>query len=83
MRTVAWSSVTRHRRWLATQAFEQTTRQIVFQDYVEVAVWAAQDRRDQLEARIFTRGKQRGLCLPEHLAMASLKHFGIHGCYLR
>jgi transposase len=41
----------RHRRWLATQAFEQTTHQIVFQDYVE-AVWAAQDRRDQLEARI-------------------------------
>jgi len=29
----------RHRRWLATQAFEQTTHQIVFQDYVE-AVWS-------------------------------------------
>jgi transposase/HAMP domain-containing protein len=41
----------RHRRWLATQEFDQTTHQIVFQDYVE-AVWSAQDRRDQLEARI-------------------------------
>jgi transposase len=41
----------RHRRWLAGQAFDQPTHQIVFQDYVE-AVWAAQDRRDQLEARI-------------------------------
>jgi transposase len=41
----------RHRRWLATQQFDQTTHQIVFQDYVE-AVWSAQDRRDQLEARI-------------------------------
>src|SRR5260370_16183119 len=40
-----------HRRWLATQKFDQTTHQIVFQDYVE-AVWSAQDRRDQLEARI-------------------------------
>ena len=37
--------------WLATQKFDQTTHQIVFQDYVE-AVWSAQDRRDQLEARI-------------------------------
>src|SRR5215217_3683223 len=25
----------RHRRWLATQLFEQTTHQIVFQDYVD------------------------------------------------
>ncbi len=41
----------RHRRWLATQTFDQTVHQIVFQDYVE-AVWSAQDRRDQLEARI-------------------------------
>jgi transposase len=40
-----------HRRWLATQKFDQTTHQIVFQDYVE-AVWSAQDCRDQLEARI-------------------------------
>jgi hypothetical protein len=37
--------------WLATRKFEQITHQIVFQDYVE-AVWSAQDRRDQLEARI-------------------------------
>jgi transposase len=36
---------------VATQTFDQTTHQIVFQDYVE-AVWAAQDRRDQLEERI-------------------------------
>src|SRR5712664_2179864 len=43
----------RHRRWLATQTFEQTTHQIVFQDYVE-AVWASQDRRDQLEVQITT-----------------------------
>lgn len=43
----------RHRRWLATQLFEQTTHQIVFQDYVE-SVWSAQDRRDQLESRITT-----------------------------
>jgi hypothetical protein len=43
----------RHRRWLASQDFEQTAHRIVFQDYVE-AVWAAQDRRDQLEARIVT-----------------------------
>jgi transposase len=41
----------RHRRWLAGQAFEQEAHRIVFQDYVE-AVWTAQDRRDQLEARI-------------------------------
>jgi transposase len=41
----------RHRRWLSTQTFEQATHRIVFQDYVE-AVWSAQDRRDQLEARI-------------------------------
>jgi len=41
----------RHRRWLAGQAFEQDAHRIVFQDYVE-AVWASQDRRDQLEARI-------------------------------
>src|SRR5215204_6031083 len=43
----------RHRRWLATQLFEQTTHQIVFQDYVE-SVWSAQDRRDQLVSRITT-----------------------------
>jgi transposase len=41
----------RHRRWLAGQAFEQEAHRIVFQDYVE-AVWAAQNRRDQLEERI-------------------------------
>lgn len=41
----------RHRRWLGLQTFEQAPHQIVFQDYVE-AVWAAQDRRDQLEAQI-------------------------------
>lgn len=41
----------RHRQWLATQTFEQNTHQIVFQDYVE-AVWAAKDRRSQLEAQI-------------------------------
>lgn len=41
----------RHRRWLAVQSFEQIPHQVVFQDYVE-AVWAAQDRRDQLEDRI-------------------------------
>jgi transposase len=41
----------RHRHWLAGQTFEQEAHQIVFQDYVE-AVWAAQDRRDQLERRI-------------------------------
>lgn len=41
----------RHRRWLAGQAFEQEAHRIVFQDYLE-AVWAAHDRRDQLEARI-------------------------------
>jgi transposase len=41
----------RHRQWLAKQAFEQEAHQIVFQDYVE-AVRTAQDRRDQLEARI-------------------------------
>jgi transposase len=41
----------RHRQWLAKQAFGQEAHQIVFQDYVE-AVRTAQDRRDQLEARI-------------------------------
>lgn len=41
----------RHRRWLASQAFEQEAHRITFQDYIE-AVWAAQDRRDQLEAHI-------------------------------
>lgn len=41
----------RHRRWLAAQSFQQVPHQIVFQDYVE-AVWAAQDRRNQLETRI-------------------------------
>jgi transposase len=41
----------RHRRWLAGQSFEQEAHRIVFQDYVE-AEWAAQNRRDQLEARI-------------------------------
>lgn len=43
----------RHRVWLAEQVFEQPVHQIVFQDYVE-AVWTAQDRRDQLVARITT-----------------------------
>lgn len=41
----------RHRRWLAGQAFDQDAHRVVFQDYVE-AVWSAQERRDQLEARI-------------------------------
>ncbi len=41
----------RHRRWLGLQTFEQAPHQVVFQDYVE-AVWTAQDRCDQLEARI-------------------------------
>jgi len=41
----------RHRSWLAGQTFDQAAHQIVFQDYVE-AVWSAQDRRDQLIARI-------------------------------
>lgn len=43
----------RHRVWLAEQVFEQPVHQIVFQDYVE-AIWTAQDRRDQLVARITT-----------------------------
>lgn len=43
----------RHRRWLATQKFDQTAHQLVFQDYVE-AVFSAQERRDQLEQRITT-----------------------------
>ncbi len=41
----------RHRRWLAGQAFDQDAHRVVFHDYVE-AVWASQDRRDQLETRI-------------------------------
>jgi transposase len=41
----------RHRCWLAGQTFEQTAHQIVFQDYIE-AVFAAQERRDQLVERI-------------------------------
>jgi transposase len=41
----------RHRSWLAGQTFDQAAHQIVFQDYLE-AVWAAQDRRDQLIGRI-------------------------------
>lgn len=41
----------RHRRWLGAQTFDQEAHRVVFQDYIE-AVWAAQDRRDQLEARI-------------------------------
>ena len=41
----------RHRTWLAMQAFELPAHQIVFQDYVE-AVWATQERRDQLVKRI-------------------------------
>ncbi|AHI27141.1 MULTISPECIES: IS110 family RNA-guided transposase [Acetobacteraceae] len=43
----------RHRTWLGLQTFEQKPHQIVFQDYVE-AVWAAQERREQLETRITT-----------------------------
>jgi len=43
----------RHRVWLAEQVFEQPVHQIVFQDYVE-AIFTAQDRRDQLVARITT-----------------------------
>jgi transposase len=41
----------RHRVWLAGQVFDQPVHQIVFQDYVE-AIFTAQDRRDQLAARI-------------------------------
>ena len=41
----------RHRCWLAGQTFEQQMHRIVFQDYLE-AVFTAQDRRDQLEARL-------------------------------
>ena len=41
----------RHRVWLAEQVFEQPVHQIVFQDYIE-AIFTAQDRRDQLVARI-------------------------------
>jgi transposase len=41
----------RHREWLAGQSFAQGAHQIVFQDYLE-AVWAAQERRDQLIERI-------------------------------
>jgi len=41
----------RHRSWLAGQTFELEAHGIVFQDYLE-AVWAAQDRRDALIARI-------------------------------
>jgi transposase len=41
----------RHRSWLAGQTFDQPAHQIVFQDYLE-AVWAGQDRRDQLIGRI-------------------------------
>jgi len=41
----------RHRSWLAGQIFELEAHGIVFQDYLE-AVWAAQDRRDALIARI-------------------------------
>jgi transposase len=41
----------RHRSWLAGQTFELPVHRIVFQDYVE-AVWAAQERRDTLIARI-------------------------------
>lgn len=41
----------RHRSWLAGQSFDQPAHQIVFQDYLE-AVWAAQDRRDQLVGRV-------------------------------
>lgn len=42
---------TRHRKWLATQTFEQEAHRIVFQDYVE-SVWTATERRDALTARI-------------------------------
>ena len=41
----------RHRQWLAAQTFERNALQIAFKDYVE-AVWAAKDRRSQLEAQI-------------------------------
>lgn len=37
----------KHRRWLACQTFSQQAHQIVFQDYVE-AVWAAEERKEQL-----------------------------------
>jgi transposase len=41
----------KHRRWLATQAFDQPAHQMVFQDYVE-AVMAADDRQKALLERI-------------------------------
>lgn len=41
----------KHRRWLATQAFEQPAHQMVFQDYVE-AVKAADERQKALIERI-------------------------------
>ena len=41
----------RHRAWLASQTFDETAHQIVFQDYVE-AVWTCQDRKDVLTERI-------------------------------
>lgn len=41
----------KHRRWLATQTFEQPAHQIVFQDYME-AILIAQERRDGLIRRI-------------------------------
>lgn len=41
----------RHRRWLSGQTFAQPAHQVVFQDYVE-AVWAAEERKEQLVRRI-------------------------------
>lgn len=41
----------RHRSWLGGQVFTLTAHQIVFQDYIE-AVFAAQERRDELAKRI-------------------------------
>lgn len=41
----------RHRRWLATQQFDEPAQTVVFQDYVE-AVWTATDRKNGLAKRI-------------------------------
>lgn len=44
-----WTGI--HRRWLASQTFDQPAHQIVFQDYVE-AVLMGTERKDQLIKRI-------------------------------
>ena len=47
--TKNWNGV--HRKWLASQVFEQPAHQCVFQDYME-AIQTAQERRDGLMRRI-------------------------------